>query len=204
VPIITFIRDILSAVNGPYHRTVGKYTHQFCRRATRLAGNEVQRKILLVAAVSADDYIGAMLGVSENIRRFAAAANTRGKWSGKHVPDAMRIYLSVLLIVLGTYKDAILKNAGLDERRFLELWCATFEYRPADREQFDKRLSADYQGAGIDGLIASAAAGIYALLFPGTVGADNHEAESMKMAVLKDISAILRNITKPEEKEGCS
>ncbi len=204
MPVITFIRDILSAVRGPYHRTVGKHTHRFCRRAADRAANDAHRKMLLVAVAAADDYIADILGMSEKSGPAPRVAGIRRKWAANNVPDAMRTYLSAMLVLLANFKDEVLASAALDERRFLELWCAAFEYRSADMERFDKRLRADYQSSGIDGLVASAATDIYGLLYPEKPGADNNEKEILKTAFLKDTAAILRLIAKSGVKEACS
>lgn len=204
MPVITFIRDLLAAAGGPYQRTVGRHTRRFCRRAADRAANEAQRKMLLIAAVAADDYIAALLGVGDKAGPAAGAANPRGQWAANAVPDAMRTYLSALLILLGNSKDIVLANAALDERRFLALWCAAFEYRPADMERFDKRLRAGYRNSGVDGLAAAAAADIYALLYPGEPGADDNGKASLKTAVLEDTAALLRRIAKSGVNEPCS
>lgn len=187
MPILTFFNYLYSFTQGPYYRTIGRHTRRYCTRAVQKASGAPAQRALMVAAVGAEEYLAPLLGVSSKDK----SAVPRQGVKAAAVTGAMRIYLSALLVMLGERKAAVLEKTGLGERELLMLWCAVFEYKPADMQRFDQELIASYQYRGIDGLVTEVCTALASL-----PGLGEPRPEALREALLADASAVIRVLEK--------
>ena len=183
MPVITFANYLYSFTQGPYYRFLGRHTRRFCGRAVEKAGGEPAKKLLMVAAAGADDFLAPLLGVDRRDKKVAPAKSPKAI----EVTAAMKVYLSALLVTLGEYKAQIMEKTGLEERLLLQKWCLVFEYQPEDMRRFDQELVPAYQHGGIDGLAATACA-----IITPPPGRPGPAPDAMKQALVTDIAAIHR------------
>ncbi len=189
MPVLTFLHDLLSFTRGPYERIVGRHTRRFCSRAAQKGKNEAQRRVLLVAAVCADEMLAAVFGVGKNSRGSVLSGAATAGADKQKVREAMRIYLSALLILLGDGKELLLAKTGVSESELLQLWCQVFEYQPADMQRFDRELGPAYARKDAEELAATAADLISGQLVDGPGGI---EVAWLKDRLLQDGVAIIR------------
>ena len=187
MPILTFFNYLYAFTQGPYYRTIGRHTRRYCTRAVQKAGGVPAQRALLVAAVGAEEYLAPLLGVNSKDKTAAPRQGVKAA----AITDAMRIYLSALLVMLGERKAAVLERTGLSERELLRLWCAVFEYKAADMQRFDQEFIPVYQYRGIDGLAAEACAVLAPL-----PGLGEPCPEALKAALLADATAVIRVLEK--------
>ncbi|QDR79012.1 hypothetical protein [Sporomusa termitida] len=192
MPIITCIKDIFAAAKGPYHRNVGRHTQRFCARAAKIAGNEVQRRIFLVAAICADEYMAAVAGV-DNQRQVAFPRRQRKKKISKQqMTAALRAYVSAVLVMISTHKEGLLTQAGLTEAELLQAWCEVFEYQPEDMRLFDEVLLPAYRQGGTAGLAAGLAQAVFDQVMAGGEAVGAGESEALQAVLLDDAAAVIR------------
>ncbi|MDR3590075.1 MAG: hypothetical protein P4N41_10505 [Negativicutes bacterium] len=189
MPVLTFMHDLFSFARGSYERIVGRHTRRFCSRAAQKAKNDAQKRLLLVAAVCADELLAAIFGVSEKSRGSGLSAAVPAGADKTKVREAMRIYLSALLIRLGSGKTLLLEKTGVGEEDFLRLWCQVFEYQPADMLHFDQELGPAYQSNG-EAELAAAAAGLICSQLFGSV--DGIETAWLQERLADDAAAMIR------------
>jgi hypothetical protein len=196
MPVLTFLHELFSFGRGPYERIVGRHTRRFCSRAAEKAKNDVQKRVLMVAAVCADELLASILGVAKKSSANRSAGKVRPGADKKKVLGAMRFYLSALLVLLGTRKELMLQKTGIDEPKFLQLWCAVFEYQPIDMQRFDQELVPAYQRQDAEELATVVASVVSGQLFGGT---DGIGASEVKERLVDDMAAIIRVLETLEE-----
>lgn len=144
---------------------MGKHTQQYCSRAVKRSTNEIQKKILFIAAAGADEFIAKLLNVQAakpkwTIKRITSCE----KISPQKSALALKVYLSALMAVLSNSKGQILEKSGLTEAEWLELWCWVFEYGSEDKILFDSDLLTTYRQDGFEGILQSAGRTIFSAL----------------------------------------
>jgi hypothetical protein len=195
--IITVIQDFLSGPKRTYYRKVGKQTINFCKRASKMSVNEHQRRLLMSAAVSADEVVAALLGLDH--KRNAEAFKDRHSCRRLHKGElltVMRSYLSALLIMCATFKEILLAKVEMTEKDFMAGWRSAFEYSPADIQMFDEELVPASRTKGIDGLLAVLGRQMVNTLFQEKYPLSKMEAASLRDLILDDMAAIKRYVEK--------
>lgn len=197
MPVITFLQDIFAAAKGRYFRSVGRHTQKFCSQAAKFAGNDVQKKILLITAISADELVAALIGV-DNKRPAGAFGGRTGKHrlTRQQITAALRVYLSGLLTLTSAHKKALLAQAGLEEQELLQLWCRVFDYAAADMQLFDECLLPAYRQEGSLGVSRLVGKRILDCLFQPAGEMSPAETELLHNAMLEDAAAVIRVIQK--------
>ncbi len=189
--LILDIQDYLSGAKGTHYRNVGKLTIRFCKRASKLSANEHQRRVLMSAAISADEVIAALLGLDN--KRNVEAFKERHSCNRLHrdaIVAAMRSYLSALLILCSIFKDSLLKKMEMTENDFVAGWCSVFEYLPEDMKSFDDDLSTTFRSKGMDGLVEVLGRQMANTLFQEKHPLSEMEAASLRDWILVDVAAI--------------
>lgn len=184
MPVLTFVNYLYSFTQGPYYRLLGRHTRRYCTRAAQKAGGEAAKRALAVAAVSADEALAPLLGVS----RQGGSGSPPRKPKAAAVAAALRVYLSALLVALSDHKDTLLAKTGRGERDLLSLWCAVFEYSPEDMQTFDQELVPAYRRGGAAGLAAAAEVAIAARL------GIEPPPEALTRPLAADAAAVLRSL----------
>ena len=206
IPVITFLRDVLSMTKGPYYRLVGRNTQHFCTRAAAKAAGEQHKRALFIVAAGADEFLAGLLGLPNSKGGGPSSTSGTNPRNAKDGPQpvanktvtsrltakAMRIYASTVLILLGADKEQMLRVSGLDETEWMTRWCFAFEYQQEDMGLFNEVLLPAYQQQGFEGLVATAAKAISEVLFPDNNGAFPMDGEAFKHSVVHDVSAILK------------
>lgn len=156
IPVITFLHDLFSVTKGPYHRLVGRYTQRYCSRAVQRSTHELQKKVLFIAIAGADHVVARLLGVQGKGRAqlFSQSAISK-KVTKQQVNLALRGYASAILVLLGSNKALLLEKTGVNETKWMQLWCWVFEYGPPDMQLFNEVLLPAYQQGGFAGLAAA-------------------------------------------------
>ncbi len=192
IPVITFLRDLVSTAKGPYHRLIGYNTRRFCGRAAQKAVSAEHKRAMFVVAAGADAFLAGLLGFATDKGRPSGTPIPEAKaLTRQHTGQAMRIYASTALIVLGMEKDHLLGATGLDEAQWMHRWCFAFEYQAQDMRLFNEVLLPACQQQGFDGLTEVSAKAIGDALSCTESGAIPVDAEAVRNAVLHDVSAIL-------------
>jgi len=193
MPVITFIKDIFSAVKGRYHRNVGRHTQHFCTKAVKIACNQIQKKLFFVAAICADEFIAALIKV-DNKRQLEAfhSRNLKNKLTKQQVTIALRAYLSGMLVLISPHKEGLLAQTGFEEQELLHAWCSIFEYQPSDMHLFDKVLLPAYRHEGISGLSAAVAQAIFTQAMTDCQAMTPAEAGVLQAILLDDAAAAIR------------
>jgi len=178
MPVITFLQDLYSLTKNRRYRLLTRHTQRVCSTIKLQTKNEFAHKFLALAAVAADEYLACHIGDGNNV-------------NAKNVPAALRVYLSGLLLLLGGRKEELLSRVGIDEIKFIQLWCKVFNYKPDDMKKFDQLRTVCEKGI-VDDMIQRAGELIFALLFeeerPFGAGDFSLLAENME----KDLKAIAR------------
>jgi hypothetical protein len=195
--IITRIQDALSGEKRTHYRRIGKHMIHFCKRASKLAVNEHQRRVLMSAAISVDEVVAALLGLEQKRN----VASFRERRAGSPVPreeilSAMKSYLSALLIICSTFKEALLAKTGMRENDFMAAWRSAFEYSPADRRIFDEELVPAFRDHGMSGLLDALGRFMVGILFQDKHPLSGPEVASLQGLLLDDTAAIQRYIEK--------
>ena len=201
MPIITFLQDIFSIAKGPYHRRLGKYTQRFCNKAAQRSGNGIQKKIFLITAICADEFIGALMGLNSKRQIEPFKGRTlKQKLAKQQVTVALRVYLSAILILISSQKDLLLEQTDLQEQELLTAWCAIFEYSPSDMQLFNEVLLHAYQQRGIEGLSMLAGKHMIEELFIGNEALSHAEKSTLEKIMVEDAAAVVRvlHISKQE------
>jgi hypothetical protein len=184
-----------------YFRSVGRHTRNFCKRAEARAKTPDQRRIWFLTAISADEAISALTGL-ETRRPLGAMADwperpaDRGRDPGK----ALRVYLSALLLLYGSCKEALLARFGMAEREFMETWQSVFEYGAADKHLFDAVLAPAFQGGNIDGLVMATGGLLQESLFTDARPFEEKACASLRALLMDDLSALTRFLAQPAVK----
>ncbi len=194
MPIITFIKDMVAMAKGSYYYRIARHTQLFCQRAHVQAVNGRQRRMFFVAAAAADETMGRLL----RLRPDAAGAGYRPRKFRSPVKQsalfALKIYLSALLVLLGTQRQDVLANTELDEPQLLNKWCSVFEYTMPDKEVFNQILLPAFQQGGIEALAKAAGTCITGRLSCASQPLEADELKAMEHALTYDLAAVLRNI----------
>jgi hypothetical protein len=193
VPVITFLQDIFSIAKGPYHRKIGRHTQRFCRKAVKHSTNKVQQKMFLVAAICADELIATLLGL-ENKRQVNPFQNRtlKNKIAKQQVVRILHVYLSAILTLMSSQKDRLLQRIGMEEQKFLYIWCSIFEYLPSDMQMFNELMVPVYQQEGIDGLSILVGQNILEQLFVVNDVLSTSEVETLQKIIVEDAAAVVR------------
>lgn len=193
LPIITFLQDIFSVVKGPYHRKIGRHTQRFCSKAVKNSANEVQKKVFFITAICADELIAALIGVDNKrqVKHFGRRV-LKQKISKQQITAALRMYISVILTLISSYKEVLLQQTGMQEQELLHTWCRVFEYLPADKQLFDEVLLPAYQQGGIDGLSQLVGENILDQLFLENEDLSLSERSVLQNIMISDAAAVVR------------
>lgn len=194
MPVITFIKDIMAKARGSYYYKVARHTQLFCQRAASQAANSQQRRMLFVAAAAADETISCLLKLGPASNRSDYMLRTSGKVSKQAVLAAMKVYLSALLVLLGTKRNQVLASTELDEQELLTRWCSVYDYNMEDRKIFNETLVPAFKSGGLDALTRAAGCCMLSRLFIANSQFESEELSAIKSALAYDLTAILRNI----------
>ncbi|HEX7503793.1 MAG TPA: hypothetical protein VF336_00875 [Syntrophales bacterium] len=200
MPLMKFLRDALISTKGPYERYVGRHTRDFCKRADRQSKTPIQRKIWFTAAISADEVIASLAGL-EKRRTLGALAGwqVRPKADRKSYPEALRLYLSALLLLYGTGKEDVLSKLGMTEGEFMQAWLSIFQYEESDKAVFDDILTPAFRSKGIDGLVDAVGGMIRNALFLPSSPFGKQEQSALQDLMIDDLAAIKRLLSMREE-----
>lgn len=194
IPIVTVIHDLFAGMKGPYYRLVGRYTQRYLSRGSQQSGNEQQRRVLFVAAAGMDELFSTIFAVKAQCGILLARTAVEKKVTKKQLNTAFRVYLSALLISLGSGKVQVLHELDCKEAEWLKLWRTVFEYQPEDSRQFNEVLLPAYQQGGIEKVIA-AADGLLQEVAAFAASEMLHEKEPViRAALLQDLAAIYRTL----------
>lgn len=181
----------MSSGKGPYRRLVGKHTQQYCSRADSRSTNEFQKKILFIAAAGADDFISKLLGIQAAQQKWTFSRKIHNKKvTPKICAEALRTYLSALMIILAAHKELLLQKAALGEAEWLKLWCTVFEYTADDMTRFDTELLPAYQHDNFEGLVLTAGTSLFTSLCLDDNGTDQ-KLIALNDALVNDAAVIL-------------
>jgi hypothetical protein len=190
-----------AVLKGPYYRKVGKHTERFCRRASKQAKNPKAKGVLLLAAISADEWFGSLLGYSK--KRSVAAFSQRVKQEvidSKQMAKLLRAYVSIILTLITPYKALILEQAKLSEADFIKLWCNVFQYGAEDMVLFDSGYLPTFQARGFEGLMEMAGQQLFQGIYVGSEHCSAEELQALKNVLIDDVTAILRSLNyKPDQ-----
>jgi hypothetical protein len=200
MPVLKFLQDALASTKGPYERYVGRHTRTFCQRADSQSKTPIQRKIWFTAAISADEVIATLAGLDKR-RQVGALAGwlVQPKANRRRYLNALRAYLSGLLLLCGTCKGELLEALGLTEQEFLQAWQSIFQYDAADMALFDDILTPAFHSKGIDGLVDAVGALIRDELFLPSSPFGRQEQSALQDLMIDDMAAIKRHLTMREE-----
>jgi len=179
-------------LKGPYYRLVGRFTQRYLRRAAGKSDNEIQKRLLFIAAAGADDYFSKIFNVQSKSAQLFPKIAIEKKLRKQQINTAFHIYLSTLLILLGNHRDQLLKETGLSEAGWIQLWCSVFEYHAEDMEHYNKELLPAYQDMRLDTLAKSATSLILASLSCASSELLFVKESILEETLAKDISAVLR------------
>lgn len=194
IPIVTVIHDLFAGMKGPYYRLVGRYTQRYLSRGGQQSGNEQQRRVLFIAAAGMDELFATIFGVKGQSGIRLSRTAVEKKVTKKQLNTAFRVYLSALLISIGSGKVQVLHELGCKEADWLKLWRSVFEYQPEDSRLFNEVLLPAYQQGGIEKVIA-AADGLLQEVTAFTASEMLHGKESViRAALLQDLAAIYRTL----------
>ena len=202
MPVITFLQYVSSLAKGPYHRLVGRHSQRYCQLAFQKAGSECRKNLLTLAAVSADEVVADMLGLSSGKDKNIFEKRPYGKISKNQATRAMRVYTSALLVLLGNKKELLLEKAALSERELLDFWCRFFEYQPADMQVFDQILLTSVMEGGVPGLAETVAKTMAGILFPVPTRFSKREIAALEDVLLADAARIILGMEKPGREGG--
>jgi hypothetical protein len=200
MPLMKFLHDALISTKGPYERYVGRHTRDFCKRADRQSKTPIQRKIWFTAAISADEVIASLAGL-EKRRTLGALAGwqVQPKANRKSYPEALRLYLSALLLLYGTGKEDVLSKLGMTEGEFMQAWLSIFQYEESDKAVFDDILTPAFRSKGIDGLVDAVGGMIRNALFLPSSPFGKQEQSALQDLMIDDLAAIKRHLSMREE-----
>jgi len=191
IPVISFLNEIFSGVKGPYYRLVGRHTQRFLGRSVKSSTNERQKKILFIATAGVDDFFAKSFSVQSKPASLLARNPIEKKLKTLQVTTTFRVYLSTLLILLGTERAQLLTSLELNEADWIQRWCWVFEYHAEDMAYYQELLPA---GKGDDwGALSQNAARLLAaaLSSAGECPIDINE-ELLRTSLLQDLSSIQR------------
>lgn len=180
-------------MKGPYYRLVGRYTQQYLSRAAQKSGNDQQKRVLFVAAAGMDELFATVFAVEPQNGIVLARTTVEKKLTKKQLNTAFRIYLSALLILLGSGKEKVLQGLNSKEAEWIQLWRSVFEYQPEDSKYFNELLLPAYQQGGMENLTAVAR---HLLCETLTVGNSEPILEEVVLSesLLQDLSAVYRTL----------
>lgn len=187
MPVLTFLRDAIDFAKGPYFRRVGRHTKAFCTRAAGYSKSDIQKRVWLATAISADEAVASIARL-ENRRPVGPLARwqVRPKAKPVHYLKAFRVYLSALLILYGTCKAELLEKMGLTEAEFMDQWKSIFQYSAADQAIFDGALTPAFLKKGMEGLVNCTGEQIREALFQ-PAGSPGIKLEKQEFAALQDL-----------------
>ena len=186
------MNDIFSFAKGPYYRLVGRYTQRYLSRAAGMSGNDLQKKVLFIAVAGVDEYFSKRFNVRRNSAKSFAKAPIEKHLKKQQINTAFRIYLSTLLILLGTQKEHILEGTGLSETAWIHLWRKVFDYHAEDLACFNQELMPNYQEKDPAALSESSFRLISQTL--SSAGSDQFflKETDLRDTLMQDLAAILR------------
>ncbi|MDR3564918.1 MAG: hypothetical protein P4N59_26265 [Negativicutes bacterium] len=156
IPIITFLHDLVSGVKGPYYRLVGRFTQRYIDRAAKRSANEYQKKVLFIAVAGADSFFTKVLCDQQQATNYFSRHPLVKRLKKQQLTAVIKIYLSTVLLLIGTDKELLLQKMGGSETEWMQTWCWVFEYTPEDMNAFNAILQPAYQSSGVDGLVTTA------------------------------------------------
>ncbi len=182
-------------LKGPYYRQIGKHTERFCRRVSKQTKNPKAKGIFLLAAISADELFGSLLGYSTKRQVTPFAQRVRLQSIGsKDMAKLLRSYVSIILTLLTPYKAVILERTQLNETDFIKLWCSVFQYGSDDMVLFDSHYLPTFQAQGFDGLLDMASRQLIQGLYVGSADCTAAELQVLQKVLVDDVAAILRSL----------
>lgn len=196
IPVITFLRDMVSYTKGRRFRLVEKHTQNFLRRAkNQSAKNETKKKVFFIAAVCADEMAAALMKIDDkpSMREFQSRL-LKKRVPGTAVQSAMRLYISALLTVISSQKTSLLEKMELEETELLETWCWVYGYQPGDRLVFNDQLMPAYKQKGLDGLASLIGEQLVRTFYEDNKKLSRTEREAIQSSLNNDAAAILRAI----------
>jgi hypothetical protein len=186
---------LTAVLKGPYYRQIGKHTERFCRRVSKQTKNPKAKGILLLAAISADELVGSLLGYSTKRQVTPFSQRMRSQAiAAKDMASLLRSYISIILTLLTPYKTVILEQTQLNEPDFIKLWCSVFQYGSADMMLFDSRYLPTFQSQGFAGLLAIASQQLVQGLYADSADCTAAELEVLQKVLVDDVAAILRSL----------
>lgn len=193
MPIVTMLQDIFSVVKGPYYRKVGRHTQRFCSRAAKRSKNEVQKKLFLITAICADEFIAALIGV-DNKRQVDQLKGRvlKEKIRKPQMTAALRVYTSALLTLLSSHKELLLQQTCMQEQELLHTWCEIFEYLPVERQLFNDVLLPAYGQGGIEALSLLVGKNMMEHLFLDNGALNPLQLEALQHIMIEDTVAVVR------------
>lgn len=193
MPIITFLQDIFAATKGRYYRTVGRHTQKFCSKAVKLSVNDAQKRIFFVTAICADEVIAALMGVAQKRQLGSFNARTlKQKLPKQQITAALRVYMSGILTLTSSHKQALLAVSGMQEEELLHVWCKVFDYSPSDMDLFDTALLPAYRQGGIITLSTLVGKSILEHLFVTNEAMSPAETKFLQNIMLEDAAAVIQ------------
>ncbi|QJW46612.1 hypothetical protein HA075_12780 [bacterium BFN5] len=194
MPVITFIKDIMAKARGAYYYQVARHTQLFCQRAASQADNPQQRRMFFVCAAAADEAISGLLKLGPGSNQSDYILRRTGKVSKQAVLGAMKVYLSALLVLLGTQRDQVLASTVLDEQVLLKKWCSIYDYNIEDRQLFNETLLTAFKSGGLEALTQATGHYMLSSIFITASPLESKELSAIERALVVDLTAILRNI----------
>lgn len=194
IPIVTVIHDLFAGMKGPYYRLVGRYTQRYLGRGSQQSGNEQQRRVLFVAAAGMDELFATIFAVKGQSGIRLSRTAVEKELTKKQLNTAFRIYLSALLISIGSGKVQVLHELDCKEAEWLKLWRSVFEYQPEDSRQFNEVLLPAYQQGGIEKVIAAAGGLLQEVTAVAASEMLNGKESMIRAALLQDLAAIYRTL----------
>jgi len=201
MPVMKYLHDALISTKGPYERYVGRHTREFCKRADRQSKKPIQRKIWFTAAISADEVIASLAGLEKRrtLGGGLAGWQVQPKADRKSYPEALRLYLSALLLLFGTCKEEMLAKLGMTEVEFMQAWLSIFQYEASDKAVFDDILTPAFRSKGIDGLVDAVGGLIRDALFLPSSPFGKQEQSALQDLMIDDLAAVKRHLSTREE-----
>ena len=200
MPILDTLQDFLAKTKGRYERYVGRCTRAFCKNADRRSKTRIQRKVWLTAAISVDEVIASWTGLEKRRPVGPLSEWTVNPGAGrKDYVEAMRVYLSGLLLLCGAMKQELLDALGYTEQEFMQTWQDIFEYEAPDKAFFDDVLTPAFREGGIDGLVQAVGQRIRELLFLPDSVFGKPQSAALQDLMIDDVSATRRHLAGRDE-----
>lgn len=138
-----------------------------------------------------DDFFAKSFSVNSKPTSFLARSPVEKKLKTLQVTTTFRIYLSTLLLLLGTERDQLLASLELKESDWIQRWRWVFEYHAEDMTHYTELLPAG-QDEDWSSLFQTAARLLAATLSSDGVCPIDINEDMLRKSLLQDLSAIQR------------